>query len=93
MGLKEINQNRSRLFLLQSMPKNSICAEIGVNRGNFSKSILNIVKPKTLYLIDPWKWPENQPEMNKNYNKTLERVKNEIKSGKVIIKRESSLDV
>jgi len=69
------------------MPKNSICAEIGVNRGNFSKSILKIVQPKKLYLIDPWKWPENQTEMDENYNKTLNRVKEEIKSGQVILKK------
>ena len=93
MELREINQNRSRLFLLQTMPKNSICAEIGVHRGNFSKSILKVVKPKKLYLIDPWERPENQAEMVENYNKTLKRVKNEIKSGKVILKKESSLDV
>jgi len=93
VGLREINQNRRRLFLLQTMPKNSICAEIGVNRGNFSKSILKIVNPKKLYLIDPWKLPENQAEMVENYNKTLKRVKNEIESGQVILKKESSLDV
>ena len=46
MGFRELNQNRSRLFLLETMPKNSICEEIGVNRGNFSKSILKIVKTK-----------------------------------------------
>ena len=93
MGLREINQNRSRLFLLQTMPKNSICAEIGVNRGNFSKIILKIVKPKKLYLIDPWKSDENQIKMDENYNKTLKRVKNEIESGQVILKKGSSLDV
>lgn len=93
MGLREINQNRRRFFLLQVMPKNSICAEIGVHRGNFSKSIVKIVKPKKLYLIDPWKWHENQIEMDKNYNKTLKRLKAEIKIGQVILKKESSLDV
>jgi len=98
MGFREINQNRSRIFLLQKMPKNSICAEIGVNRGNFSKLILKIVKPKKLYLIDPWKHfsgkkPENEATMDENFNKTLKRVKNEIESGQVIIKKKSSLDV
>jgi len=97
MGIREINQNRSRVFLLQTMPKNSICAEIGVNRGNFSKLILKIVKPKKLYLIDPWTHfsgeKQNEAKMDENYNKTLKRVKNEIESGQVIIKKESSLDV
>ena len=97
MGLREINQNRNRVFLLQTMPKNSICVEIGVNRGNFSKLILKIVKPKKLYLIDSWTHfsgvKQNEAKMNENYNKTLKRVKNEIESGQVILKKESSLDV
>jgi len=97
MGLREINQNRSRVFLLQTMPKNSVCAEIGVNRGNFSKLILKIVKPKKLYLIDPWTHfsgvKQNEAKSDENYNKTLKRVKNEIESGQVILKKGSSLDV
>ncbi len=97
MRLREINQNRSRVFLLQTMPKNSICAEIGVNRGNFSKLILKIVKPKKLYLIDSWTHfsgvKQNEAKSDENYNKTLKRVKNEIESGQVILKKGSSLDV
>ena len=90
---REINQVRSRLFLLKAAPKNSICAEIGVNRGNFSKSILKIVKPKKLYLIDPWKSTNNQDLMNKNYKITMKRLEDEVKAGQVIIKKGSSLDV
>jgi len=97
MRLREVNQNRSRVFLLQTMPKNSVCAEIGVNRGNFSKLILKIVKPKKLYLIDPWTHfsgvKQNEAKSDENYNKTLKRVKNEIESGQVILKKGSSLDV
>ena len=43
-----------RKFLLEMMPKNSVCAEIGVNQGQFSKEILEVVQPKKLHLIDPW---------------------------------------
>ena len=49
-----IRRTISRDFLLEKMPKNSICAEIGVLRGDFSERILRIVKPKKLYLIDTW---------------------------------------
>jgi hypothetical protein len=45
--------------LLKLMPKNSICAEIGVWKGEFSKEIIRIVKPRMLHLIDPWRY---QPE-------------------------------
>lgn len=36
------------------MPKNSICAEIGVAAGDYTKEILNIVKPSILHLVDIW---------------------------------------
>jgi len=42
----------SRNFLLKSLPKNSICAEIGIFKGDFTKQILKTVKPNLLHLID-----------------------------------------
>lgn len=45
---------KDRLFLLERMPKKSICAEIGVWEGNFSQQIIDVVRPKKLHLIDPW---------------------------------------
>ena len=45
---------KTREELLELLPKNSIGAEIGVFKGEFSKIILNTVKPSILYLIDPW---------------------------------------
>lgn len=43
-------------FLLELMPKGSICVEMGVHKGNFSKMISKIVNPNVLHLIDPWKY-------------------------------------
>jgi hypothetical protein len=43
-----------REWLLEMMPKHSVCAEIGVFWGMFSRLILKIVEPKILHLIDPW---------------------------------------
>lgn len=40
--------------LLELMPLNSTCAELGVGKGNFSKSILEIAKPKLHYCVDLW---------------------------------------
>lgn len=40
--------------LLKLLPKNSICAEIGVNEGEFSQEIIKITSPEKLYLIDAW---------------------------------------
>ena len=37
--IKNLTKN-DRTFLLELMPKNSICAELGVWKGEFSKEIL-----------------------------------------------------
>lgn len=46
--------NRNRTDFLEILPKNSVGVEIGVFKGDFSKKILEIVKPNQLILIDPW---------------------------------------
>ncbi|MEO1435658.1 MAG: class I SAM-dependent methyltransferase [Bacteroidota bacterium] len=50
------NQENKREALIKMMPANSICAEIGVWKGNFSKRILSINQPKKLHLIDPYEY-------------------------------------
>lgn len=45
---------KHRLFILDDLPTNSICAEIGVYKGNFSQYILKICEPEMLHLIDPY---------------------------------------
>jgi hypothetical protein len=42
----------TREELLENLPKNLIIAELGVFRGDFSKIIFDINKPKLLYLVD-----------------------------------------
>ena len=93
-----------RLELLLRMPRNSVCAEIGVYKGDFSQMILKIVKPRKLYLIDPWKYESDktykkalyggkrkgQEEMDRIYYSVLNRFEQEINSGIVTICRVSS---
>jgi hypothetical protein len=43
---------KTREELLQLIPKQSICAEIGVFQGSFSKIIKNTVNPSKLFLVD-----------------------------------------
>ena len=54
----ELNQEVTRRKFLQEVkkliPANPTCAEIGVFEGGFSHKILELLKPSTLYLIDPW---------------------------------------
>jgi hypothetical protein len=40
--------------LLELMPKDSTCAELGVGRGKFSKIILEVAKPKLHFCVDLW---------------------------------------
>ena len=99
---KKILRYKSRDFLLKKMPKNSICAEIGVHLGGFSERILKIVNPKALHLIDPWKYEHDetysrsfygrktgvsQVTMDKRYESVLKRFATEIDSGQVVVHR------
>lgn len=94
---KEID---SRQELLNLMPKNSICAEIGVWKGGFSKRIIKHVTPSKLHLIDPWKYQtsfgqrlygglvaQNQEDMDKIYQNVVNKF---AKKSYVQIHREFS---
>ena len=91
-GLYINPKKRRRKFFLEMMPKNSICAEIGVQRAFFSVQILKIVRPKKLFLIDPWTFydPKKnaQERLDEFYQIVKKRMKNkpnvEILKGKSI---------
>ena len=44
----------NRQELLRLLLKNAVCAEIGVDKGEFSESILKVAKPAKLHLVDAW---------------------------------------
>ncbi len=66
---------QTRIELLHSMPKQSVCAEIGVYKGDFSSRIIDIVNPTKLYLIDPWQFHEEAEYKNSLYGGILEKIK------------------
>jgi predicted O-methyltransferase YrrM len=78
-----------RKFLLEMMPKNSVCLEIGVSEGLFTEEILAEVKPKKLHLVDPW---ESKPHIS-YYEKVCTKLKVQVESGQVEIHRGKSQDV
>lgn len=51
-----------RLYVLKRMPKGAVCAEIGVWKGDFSRSILEVTEPKELHLVDPWTFQDEYPD-------------------------------
>lgn len=81
----------NRVMPLELVPKNTICAEIGVAYGEYSDEILKIVNPKELHMIDLYSWGDfwgkdyfkssgkNHYEWIKDKYKDDERVK--IKKG------------
>src|ERR1700679_3478846 len=52
---------RRRQALLARLPKQAICAEIGVWKGAFSRQILEEARPLELHLIDPWEFVPTLP--------------------------------
>jgi Methyltransferase domain len=100
-------RREARRNLLELMPKASVCAEIGVWKGNFSKKILNRVQPSTLHLIDPWKFVQeegyeladyggkvakSQADMDGLFERVRERFADEISRGVVHIHRATSTE-
>jgi len=90
----------SRECLLDFLPKNGICAEIGVAEGIFSTEILNRMSPDQLHLIDPWISQVNndyvkdvnnvsQDEQDCRFTKVVNKFK---KFSQVIINRAFSID-
>lgn len=54
LHISDLEVLTNRIKLLQRMPPNAVCAEIGVNKGEFSQEILKWTKPYKLHLIDAW---------------------------------------
>ncbi len=75
-----------RKFLLEMMPKHSVCAEIGVSQGLFAEEILKVVQPKKLHLIDPW---AGEPHLH-YYESVCEKFKDSIESGQIEIRKDKS---
>jgi hypothetical protein len=93
--------NRARF--LQKMPKGGVAIEIGVWRGEFSRQILDVIEPKKLCLIDPWKTFEDHDGAAFSGREEAEKMDEiaasvaalyaaEIKAKQVIVMREMSGD-
>jgi hypothetical protein len=93
-----------RACILSQIPRNAVCAEIGVYKGDFSELILES-EPKKLHLIDPWKFEvdpayagswyggtlgKSQASMDSIYKSVLSRFRSQIRSGVVEVHRNIS---
>lgn len=50
----EISRLAARRWILNYVPTGGTGIEIGVFRGHFSSLICDVVRPRKLYLVDPW---------------------------------------
>jgi len=66
--------------LLEFLPHSGICAELGVDKGDYSKLILEKNKPNKLFLIDSWEnmltSHNNDIEHSKKFHLVKEKFKN-----------------
>lgn len=90
------HRQTARDYMLLLMPKGSVCAEIGVHEGEFSRDIYSAVRPKKLHLIDPWQMGEGlfgnqavsaQAEVEERYKRVRSQFVDQLESGTVEIHR------
>eukprot|EP00040_Diaphanoeca_grandis_P038783 m.257332 g.257332 ORF g.257332 m.257332 type:complete len:269 (+) comp35183_c0_seq1:88-894(+) len=98
-------QHRNGL-LRQYIPANSVGCEIGVWKGEFTEVLVDICKPSTLHLIDPWRhfgeykdaWfggqcEDGQKSMDAIFESVRAKFPKEEASGKVVFHRGMSEEV
>lgn len=88
--------------LVYFLPTDSRIVEIGVLHGDFSKDLLGILNPKTLYLIDPYEVScemysggINMPtaySTEEDYLGVIQRFEKDIERGRVVVERKYSYD-
>lgn len=100
------NLRKARNALLARMPRESVCAEVGVWKGDFTARILATVRPRRIHLIDPWLFvasPEytltwyggvdakDQADMDDIYEGVVKRFRREAEDGIVVLHRQRSI--
>jgi hypothetical protein len=80
---------KDRYALLESLPKQSIGAEIGVANGDFTEDILSVVEPKLCHLIDIWGSDRYGQKM---YESVLARFDKRYSDGTLFINRGLSIE-
>ncbi len=94
-----------REFIFKYFPKNAICAEIGVWKGDFSEKIVAQTNPTRLHLIDGWmhiaEFAESiygtpnrdQAFMDAMFERVRNKFKKQIDAGIVVLNRGLSEEI
>jgi hypothetical protein len=72
--------NRTRLDLLDSLPKDGTCAEFGVFTGDFSREIIKRTRPKIIHMVDTFSGLVTSGDQNGENIRTVDmaRVRQEL---------------
>lgn len=90
--LAEAKLLSSRMSLLERLPKNAVCCEVGVSMGVFADAIARVTQPKKMYLIDAWHM-EIPQFGDPAFQHVKSRFSDEIENGTVNILRGWSVDM
>lgn len=90
INIKNCSILLNRQALIERMPPNSVCVELGVDRGDFSRRILKYADPKKLCLVDAWASTSSRERLARVVET---RFQAEIASGKVQVFRNNSIAV
>lgn len=77
-----------RVQLLRGIPKGGVTCEVGVASGDFSRKMLEILRPGKHYMVDSWNHPGRYDE--DVFQAVLASFAKEIESGQVEIVRSQS---
>jgi len=100
---RRVSKDVIRRQFLQKLPKGGLAVEIGVWQGEFSPTIIELIAPDKLVLIDPWAHIEDdshteafvgrtgKSKMDKIFAKVAALFDKEIKDGSVSIVRDFSV--
>jgi hypothetical protein len=94
VALQQQNIERCQLLLdrralLERLPAGGVCAEIGVDQGDFTAEIFAISQPSRLHLIDMW---GTRRYSQRKFERVTSRFDTRIADGSVVVHRQSSLD-
>ncbi len=78
-----------RAAMVSLMPKVGVVAELGVDEGAFSRTLLDGMSPKVLHLVDIW---ESDRYNDQKFKDVQAKFSDELSSGQVQITRGSSLE-
>lgn len=79
----------NRRAMLQRIGKLEVVAELGVNRGEFSREILDVMQPSRLHLVDIW---DSERYHDGLFHEVTSKLATELESGSVQVHRKLSTE-